>query len=361
MKKKLFILCLFILLFISGCYDYKEVSDLAFITAIGIDYEDDKYKLTIEVLKSESEEKGKGSTPKAYNESAKGKTIAEVFDQISLKLSSYPYYYHLKAVVISEDVAKKKMQDIIDYTTRAPEIRNQYYLVVAKDVKASDLIKATNENEPIAGENIMNMIKNSYKTYSPLYNKLFEDNLKTFLGFGIDTIANSFTIKDKNIVPAGIALFKDYKFIENLSVEESSLLNGLMASDANYLLTKKEDGQEFIVDVYSSKPKISFKNNKIKIEIELMSEIRLNTKDINLRKQDVYNKLNDEFAKIAQKKYEKLLHKLQNLKVDPLGISQKYYQKTKNKDNNYFWDHELDIKASMKINKNGLIYEVEDE
>lgn len=38
------------LLLCTGCFDYKEINDLAIINAIGVDYEDDEYVITLEIL-----------------------------------------------------------------------------------------------------------------------------------------------------------------------------------------------------------------------------------------------------------------------------------------------------------------------
>ena len=47
--KKILIIILTLLL-CTGCYDYKEINDLAIISAIGVDYENDEYVITLEIL-----------------------------------------------------------------------------------------------------------------------------------------------------------------------------------------------------------------------------------------------------------------------------------------------------------------------
>ena len=55
MKK--FILLLLIPLFLGGCYDYNGLNDLAIISGIAIDYEDDEFKVTFEVISTKKKEK----------------------------------------------------------------------------------------------------------------------------------------------------------------------------------------------------------------------------------------------------------------------------------------------------------------
>ena len=52
MKK--FILLLLIPLFLGGCYDYNGLNDLAIISGIAIDYEDDEFKVTFEVISTKN-------------------------------------------------------------------------------------------------------------------------------------------------------------------------------------------------------------------------------------------------------------------------------------------------------------------
>ena len=81
MKKIIFILL--IPLFLGGCYDYQELNDLAIISGIAIDYEDD-YEVTFEVLECQKENDEKTSYVKAT-----GKTISEAFANASLKIPKF--------------------------------------------------------------------------------------------------------------------------------------------------------------------------------------------------------------------------------------------------------------------------------
>ena len=53
MKKIFFILIIPFIL--GGCYDYNQLNDLAIISGIGIDYENDEFKVTFEVISTKKE------------------------------------------------------------------------------------------------------------------------------------------------------------------------------------------------------------------------------------------------------------------------------------------------------------------
>ena len=54
--KKIIIMLISIFL-LSGCADYVEINDLAIISGIAIDYENDLYKLTAQLIENDKESK----------------------------------------------------------------------------------------------------------------------------------------------------------------------------------------------------------------------------------------------------------------------------------------------------------------
>ena len=54
MKKIIILICIFLL---TGCSDYVEINDLALISGIAIDYEDNLYKLTTQIIENDKESK----------------------------------------------------------------------------------------------------------------------------------------------------------------------------------------------------------------------------------------------------------------------------------------------------------------
>ena len=75
MKKLLILLLIPILL--GGCYDYNELGDLAIVAGIGIDYQDDEFEVTFEILSTKKEGEQGSASSSTYNVSAKGNTVAE--------------------------------------------------------------------------------------------------------------------------------------------------------------------------------------------------------------------------------------------------------------------------------------------
>ena len=88
MKK--IITLLMILLSTSGCYDYHEINKINIVTAIGIDYQNNEYIITLEIL-NEKQEKDSGKIS-SYTVNGNGKSIATAIANASLQLTNEPNY-----------------------------------------------------------------------------------------------------------------------------------------------------------------------------------------------------------------------------------------------------------------------------
>ena len=82
MKKIKIILILVLTILISGC-SYKELNDLAIASALGIDYENNEYIISAQIMELKKQEKEDTSSALIYL--GKGKTISEALRNISLK------------------------------------------------------------------------------------------------------------------------------------------------------------------------------------------------------------------------------------------------------------------------------------
>ena len=95
---KLIILTI-LMFFLSGCYDNIELNNLAIISGIGIDYHDDNYYLTYEILNDIKT--SENTTMKSYTIMGKGKNLPDAFTDANYKVGKKPYFAHLKIVILT--------------------------------------------------------------------------------------------------------------------------------------------------------------------------------------------------------------------------------------------------------------------
>lgn len=353
-------LCLILItLLLTGCYDYKEINELALISSIGIDYKDDNYEIIFELL-NDSKSSEQGATASTYIVNDKGTTIAEAFDNIALRISKIPYYYHLDAVILSQEVATNHFEETIEYLVRQPMIRNEFYIVLS-DVEPSKIIENSTAENPVIGSQIDKLIGAGESSYNPAYTKPFENIIENILNKRKEPIVNTLTLKDKTIALKGLAIFKDYTYVTTLTDQHADILGLLLGETDKVILTNYYNDKPFTIKTYSSKVAIEIKDQEVQINVTAEAEIEENVASLDLRDENTFKKLNKDYSKILNEQIKGTIKELVDLNVDALGLRDIYYKKFKKNNNNILQDYEIKVTTDLRVNKRGLIYEVNDE
>ena len=85
---------------LSGC-SYTELNDLAIASAIGIDYENNEFVLTAQIMEIKSSDSGSAEESALIYESS-GSTIAKAVRNFSNRYPKNVYFGHLEFIVISK-------------------------------------------------------------------------------------------------------------------------------------------------------------------------------------------------------------------------------------------------------------------
>lgn len=142
MKRVLMLLSMLSLL-LSGCWDNKEVQDINYITALGIDYKDNKYIIYVQMLDFATIAKQESSKPteKApiWVGRGTGTTLTEALIDLYTSSQQRVSWGHVTALVLTESVLQpKQLSQVFDLTNRSQEIRYTKWLYGTKD-KMEDL------------------------------------------------------------------------------------------------------------------------------------------------------------------------------------------------------------------------------
>ncbi|MCM3492258.1 MULTISPECIES: Ger(x)C family spore germination protein [Paenibacillus] len=123
---KLIAVCCLILP-LTGCWDIKEVQDMNYVTAIGIDYEDGQYVVYTQMLDFTTvakAETGKSENPaQVWISKTKGKTINWAVDQVYNSSQTRTVWSHVSSIVISDKVLKSAILPKLDSIGRYQEVR----------------------------------------------------------------------------------------------------------------------------------------------------------------------------------------------------------------------------------------------
>ena len=355
MKKILIIL---IILLLSGCYNYKELNKLAIVSSISIDKKDDKYLVGAQVMNIKTKDESESSKVIVYEET--GKTIEEALRKMSNKSNKMLYGGHLSKLVISEEVAKDGIIDIIDLFQRLPEIKDEFTITISKGISASNVIKIMTSSESIPADYVKKTIENANVEGALTYNSKLDEFVSYYLKDYIDPVISVIEVKNYN--EKGTSLdnnkYTDSKtkiVLDNIGITYKGKLEKFLDKNETigYNFLNDSVNKTVIpikcssISLLNSKTKYKVKKeNKYKIYITINSNGSINEYNCN-------NKLNENTIKNLEKKTEKEIRKYvnsvlrvsNNSKSEFLGLKRKIYLNYPVYDN-----EEYDLKINIKVN-----------
>ena len=372
MKK--FILVLTFLFLLSGCYDYKELNDYSIVTGISIDKIEDKYEVSVLISnssKSSTETDSKESNVVVY--SGKGTTLYSAFKDIGLISPKEIYIGSFSVLILSENVAREGIDNVVDLFLRYPNSRKSFYIVISKD-KAKDVLKIMTPLANFPSQNISNNLSSSTDLQGIIGKVSFNKLLSILVQDGIDPSIN--TIKDIGNKEKGakqsnlestnpktyvkldsLAIFKNYKLVDIANRNESIGINFINGNvKETYLKLNYNDGY-VVIDTNKIKTSIKTKlDNNPKVNINIEGEAKIIECNGNIDLEDY--KTIEKLQKLSNKKIRKIVNqgislaKKNNSDIFGFGLKfskshPKYFEK--NKDN---WDKifkNLNIDTKVKI------------
>ncbi|KQL45251.1 spore gernimation protein [Brevibacillus choshinensis] len=320
------------MLAISGCWDRREVNDMAIVIAMGMDKEPDgMYRLSVQVplvssLGAQSGGGGGTSGNKSfYVDSAVGKTIRDANSVIQSRMSRSIYYSHHRMIVIGERLAEEGLSDALDIVARFPENRLTAYLVMSKG-KAIDLLTVQPQFERFSGEAMRELIKMeaipvSLKDVSQMLNTPGVDAFLPVLS-AVDSHPKG---KSKEIQFTGIAMFRKDKIVAVSKVEQISGLRWFQRtfipfSIALPLNNKERLTFEFTKGKTDLKPVI--RNGQIQFEITayVTAVVIENMTNLDLEEEKNMVLLQNKLSQEINSSIKKTLDLMQKKRSDPIGL-----------------------------------------
>lgn len=382
MKKVLLIIP--IILIFCGCTDYKELNNIAIVTGFAVDLEDDNYKVSVLISNSQkAEESAKEGEAGTIVYDGKGKTISMALKKIDNRIPKQLYLGHLAVVIVSEDVAKKGLDDITDYFFRSPETTKRFYIIMTrKEDKASDVLKILSPLESFPSQNIKLNIENANNTSSISDDLTYSKFTETYLKKGIEPYLPTLEIygnKDKGssskllesvdlksfVGLKGLALFKGDKFVDYASENESRGIN-LAIGSTSEMIIETDCNDDYIVTAISNlktEKKVHFENNNpvIYLNVKSQGDIQEVTCNIDLYKQSNIEKIKEKTEKKMEQLINEGIKKAKDNKTDIFGFGNLIYKKNPsyfnsiNDWNEEFNNIKINVKVSVDIKNKGSI------
>lgn len=227
------IVCLFLL---SGCWDRKEVNDIAIVTSIGVDKDEgDSYTVSLQIPLPGKTQGGSGSADRGgggaggkafYVQSDTGRTLQEATEKLQKHTPRRLFQNHRRTYVIGEKAAKEGIGKLLDYFPQASDVRLTSNAIVAQG-KAIDLLLSRPQLEMFSSEalreipNFMGM-KVNMKDVLQMISHPGADITMYYMGL-VDVQAKSPALQEPAML--GYAQFKDDRMVGTFT---GSAAQGLM-------------------------------------------------------------------------------------------------------------------------------------
>lgn len=337
--KKIFLIIICLLL--TGCYNYKEINNLAIVTSFAIDYKDDNFEVIIEIRENNKEDKNS-----SYILNGVGNTIESAIKNASVSLNKDLYFINLDILLLSTNMANLKLDKLLDFIARDNNFSFDYNIAICD--KSKEVINNIIEKEKSFG----NYIKSVYdNTNNNLINIKISKLLELYLNDYQDIILPIFDIKDNYILMEKAAIFNKQKIIGDIESEEIAIYNILNNNFMNYYLNYESDNKKAVLKGSNYFTKITYKDNTIHIFTQLEGSL-IETENLDINNDKHIKDINNNF----KEKINNFIIKINLNNSDVLGFKNIVYKKIYN-NNSSLIKINYDIKTKLIINDDSLILE----
>lgn len=357
MKK---VILLLIILLTSGCYNQEEINDLAIVNAIGIDYIDNEFKVSVSIINFKDEKEN------TIVLSSNGKTVESALNKLNDSFDRRIYIDQLKLLLINKEALKLKPVESINYLVNYPSAGISF-LVSSVEDNTESILKIITTNS-LSVTTIIDILNNS-ELYGSFHSKVtFDMFLNSVISNNTSIILPVLEINDKNIG----TIDKEKTFIINkeIIINNNHTINYLEGNEnIGYNLLKNKDVitntltipcDENYFTIYLKEIKSSINpinNNEFDIKIKAKSSIS----DYNCKTTTNENRIKNDIETEIKKIINKTILKSINTKTDFIGFGNilysKNYQfyKTLNKDyEQYYLDNiKYNVNVNITLNKFG--------
>ncbi|WP_075363618.1 Ger(x)C family spore germination protein [Desulfosporosinus metallidurans] len=351
-------LVIFLQMLCIGCWDQRDVSNLAIITVLGFDRitdEDgvDKWQVSSFVMQAGKAEVGGGGAGAGGREAkpeivwrGKGLTISEAIRDFTKRSPRFPFFADTYSVIIGERAAKEDLLSIIDYLNRLREYRPGSYVMIAKG-DASPLFETEPEASISVSRNLKELAQGSAESTGIAGGVKLMDFTSNLLSTDRDPVAPEVRLINpqekrgeelagpkKAVLVEGIGIFKDAKLVGWLDKEEAIGYN-LITNEINrgaVTIRVQKEGKWFAFLVEKSKPKIKATLIEDKLNINVTIEVKgriIEDNGVDLAPSEI-GQIEHTISEQIGQMVTHSIEMLQGYEADCLGFSEKLHRYSPN-------------------------------
>ncbi|AIQ42474.1 Ger(x)C family spore germination protein [Paenibacillus sp. FSL R7-0297] len=273
-----------ITLMLSGCWNSRELNELAIVSGIGVDLvpETGDFRVTFQLVNPSSTASSFSAStgqPSVMVVSTTDKTLFAALRRASKRVTRQLFFAHTQLVVLGESLARSGINDVFDIFERSHELRLNSAVLVAYNSDAASVLKILT---PIESLPSMGMVKKTQNTSSvwgenrvirvfDIINGITGEGDLTINGIsvqgdtseGMKKSSLEQTVTQAGTVMNGLGVFREGKLV--------SWMKGPEARGTQWLLNRIEETILNIDSVYKKESvavNINYSRTKVKVDIQ---------------------------------------------------------------------------------------------
>lgn len=178
------------LLLLTGCWGKTELNEIGIVTMTGVDLESDgNIRITVMSVQPEGSAATMPTRSSAWIGTAVGKNLMDASKNLRATAMKRLTWIHNTIIIIGQEAAREKMDEVIDFFSRNREVRFNSYVLVAQDTAFAILQAPANIQNDLSRE-IIGIIDNA-----PEWSKTYVADAKDFLVSHAEQCGNYITGK----------------------------------------------------------------------------------------------------------------------------------------------------------------------
>lgn len=340
MSRKVIIPIIISVLLLTGCGGIKNIQDLTYIVAIGMDYDEkeEEYIVYLQGLNFANVAKQEGGKPveevPSFVGTARGKTLNLAVSELYKKSEPPIYFGHVRTLLVSQRLINSKSKEVLEEIARNKSLRHTLRVVTTEEsIEEIFSVKAL-FNYPAVYTVLF-----KGKTQGLAENELQPTSLLHFLRsyyepMGIAKLP-SVSIDDGTwqadkdfpvLYLNGYSVYQQQLYVKNIPIDDAVFLDWLVGGE---IAIDREvmDGEELVAAVKLASPKLKITYEKgtpspaFTIELSTRADLLEKLKDVSV--DELKKNLEENIKKEVMELYDKGVES----KLDLLNAGEKWYRK----------------------------------
>jgi len=367
-------ICLLAVMLISGCWGQINFDQLTVVSAIGLDpAKNNMIRVTLQLSNPTLPVAAGGGSQQRrpfVNYDAVGVTIQEAVERIQHQAKKSLFFPQTKVVLISEQFARRGLDDTLDYFWRETNQNLNSWVLVSR-MPARHVLDKAMELEPVPADEWRKYLEGDWKRPLQIDVQMYQF-LPRLNQTGYQAVSPGIGPFNKSgksdIMEIGdTAVFKNDRMIGWLSGEESQIVNWLTGASRHgsfHTDLAKEESVSFNLNSVRAKLTPVLSGGRLSMQVRVKGEAEVLTATVPLHFGSEHAMLRDVLNRQLTTAIEKTIDKVfRQFGSDVIGFGETLHRRmpAEWKKRKPDWDEELrglnaDISVSFEVKRSGLLH-----